>query len=148
MVIANIDLLTWARVANARRATVTNEIFPGGLEDLNDYSGDDIKDAIKNFRSHPTANQRFTVSAHTTKRLIQLTLWVKDKIRLGQDPTFPDGTTLAQFVTALEEAQQRDTIRKEKKKNAEGPYERRTHDSFHRRRIGVCKCYHNNLPRA
>ncbi len=120
MVIANNDLLTWTRVANNRRATVTNEIFPGGLEDLNDYSSEDIKDAVKNFRSHPTVNQRFTISAHTTKRLVQLTLWVKDKIRLGQEPTFPDGTTLAQFVAALDEAQQRDPIRKERKKTAEG----------------------------
>ena len=120
MVIANDDLLTWARVANNRRNAVTNEIFPGGLSDLNDYSVDDIRDAIKNFRTHPTVNQRFTVSAHTTKRLVQLSLWVKDKIRVGHATTFEDGTTLAEFVIALEEAQQRDKIRQERKKNAEG----------------------------
>jgi hypothetical protein len=49
-----------------------------------------------------------------------LTLWVKDKIRVGHATTFPDGTTQAQFVAALEEAQQRDKIRQERKKNAEG----------------------------
>jgi hypothetical protein len=120
MVVDNDQLLTWSRVANNRRPTVTSELFPGGLGDLNDYSADDIRDAVKNFRSHPTANQRFNVSAHTTKRLVQLTLWVKDKIRVGHDATFPNGTTQAQFVVALEEAQQRDKIRQERKKNAEG----------------------------
>jgi hypothetical protein len=120
MVVDNDDILTWARVDNARIAAVTGELFPGGLEDLNDYSSDDIKDAVKNFRNHPTANRRFNVSAHTTKRLVQLTLWVKDKIRVGHDTTFPDGTTQAQFVAELEEAQQRNKIRQERKKNAEG----------------------------
>jgi hypothetical protein len=75
---------------------------------------------MKNFRNHPTANRRFAISPHTTKRLVQLTLWVKDKVRVGHAPTFPDGTTQAQFVAALEEAQQRDKIRQERKKNAEG----------------------------
>ena len=119
MVIANDQLLTWARLANNSLATVTNEMFPGGLDDLSDYSSDDIKDAVKNFRNHTTAARRFNVSVHSTKRLVQLTLWVKDKIRVGHDTTFPDGTTQAQFVAALEEAQQRDKIRQERKKNAE-----------------------------
>ena len=90
MVVDNDEILTWARVDNARIAAVTGELFPGGLEDLNDYSSDDIKDAVKNFRNHTTANRRFNVSAHTTKRLVQLTFWVKDKIRVGHDTTFPD----------------------------------------------------------
>jgi len=120
MVVNNDTLLTWSHLANNRRATITSKLFPGGLEDLNDYSAEDIKDAMKNFRSHPTSNQKFTVSVHTTSRLVQLTLWVKDKIRVGHDATFPDGTTQAQFVAALEEAQQRDKIRQERKKNTEG----------------------------
>ena len=120
MVVDNNELLTWSRVVANKRATVTSELFPGGLGDLNDYSSEDIRDAVKNFRNHPTATQRFNVSAHTTKRLVQLSLWVKDKIRVGHDPTFPDGTTQAHFVSALDEAQQRHKIRGERKKNAEG----------------------------
>jgi hypothetical protein len=120
MAIDDDTILTWLRVAANRRFQVTNELFPGGLEDLNDYTSEEIKDAVKNFRSHPTANQRFVVSANSTKKLVQLTLWVKDRIRLGQVAEFEDGTTQAEFVSIIDEAQQREQIRHERKKNAEG----------------------------
>jgi hypothetical protein len=120
MAIDTAVLLEWSRVAQGRRAQLTAELFPGGLADLNEYTADDIKDAAKNFRSHPTPNQRFNVSAISTKRLVQLTLWVKDRIRLGQAAEFEDTTTQAIFVATIEESQQRDQIRRERKKNTEG----------------------------
>ena len=80
MAIDTLQLLTWSRIAVARRVQLTAELFPGGLADLNNYTAEDIKDAAKNFRSHPTVNQRFNVSAISTKRLVQLTLWVKDRV--------------------------------------------------------------------
>ena len=120
MAIDALQLLTWSRIAAARRAQLTAELFPGGLAELNDYTAEDIKDAAKNFRSHPTVNQRFNVSAISAKRLVQLTLWVKDRVRLGQAVEFDDTTTQAIFVATLEESQQREKIRKERKKNAEG----------------------------
>ena len=88
MAIDNDTLLTWSRIAANRQVQVTNELFPGGLEELNDYATEEVKDAVKNFRSHLTANQRFSASANSTKKLVQLTLWVKDRIRLGQDVEF------------------------------------------------------------
>ena len=84
MAIDNDTLLTWSRVIATRIAQVTNELFPGGLEELNDYTAEEVKDAVKNFRSHPTTNQRFSLSANSTKKLVQLTLWVKDRIRLDR----------------------------------------------------------------
>jgi hypothetical protein len=120
MAIDNDTLLTWARVTATRIAQVTNELFPGGLEELNDYTAEEVKGAVKNFRSHPTANQRFSLSANSTKKLVQLTLWVKDRVRLGQDVEFDDGTTQAEFVSMIDESQQREKIRQERKKNTEG----------------------------
>ena len=120
MAITNNELLEWSRIAVNRRAQVTAELFPGGLEELNDCTAEEVKDAVKNFRSHPTANQRFNLSANSTKKLAQLTLWVKDRIRLGQAVEFDDGTTQAEFVSMIDESQQRETIRQEQKKNAEG----------------------------
>jgi hypothetical protein len=120
MAIGNDTLLTWSRVAANRRVQVTNELFPGGLADLNDHTANEVKDAVKNFRSHPTANQRFSLSANSTKKLAQLTLWVKDRIRLGQDVEFDDRTTQAEFASMIDESQQREKIRQERKKNAEG----------------------------
>jgi hypothetical protein len=51
---------------------------------------------------------------------VQLTLWVKDRIRLGQVVEFDDGTTQAEFVSMIDESQQSEKIRQERKKNAEG----------------------------
>ena len=50
MAIAVNQLLTWSRIAANRRAAVTDKLFPGGLADLNDYTAEEIKDAVKNFR--------------------------------------------------------------------------------------------------
>jgi hypothetical protein len=120
MAIGNDTSLTWSRVAANRQVQVANELFPGGLENSNGCTSDEIKDAVKNFRSHPAANQRFSSSANSTKKLVQLTLWVEDRIRLGQDAEFEDGTTQAEFVSMIDESQQREKIRQERKKNAEG----------------------------
>ena len=93
MAIDNNELLEWSRIAANRRNQVTAELFPGGLEELNDYTAEEVKDAVKNFRGHPTPNQRFSLSANSTKKLVQLTLWVKDRIRLGQAVEFEDTAT-------------------------------------------------------
>jgi hypothetical protein len=113
-------LLTWSRVANNRRAAVTNELIPGGLGDLSSYTHEEVKEAIKSFRTHTTVAQRFSLSAISTKRIMQLLYWVKDRVRLGQVVEFDDTTDQPQFVMAIEAAEQRDVIRKERKKNAEG----------------------------
>jgi hypothetical protein len=120
MAIDNDTLLTWSRVAANRLDRLTSELFPGGLADLNDYTAEDIKDAVKNFRSHPTANQRFSVSVNSTKKLVQLTLWVKDRVQLGQAVEFDDGINQVQFLSMIDESQQREKIREERKKNTEG----------------------------
>jgi hypothetical protein len=110
-------ILTWSRVANNRRAAVTAELMPGGLDDLKDYTVEDVKEAIKGFKNLPREADRFSISAHSTKRMVQLTLWVKDQIRLVQPAEFRNGTTQAQFVSAIEEAQQREQIREDRKRS-------------------------------
>jgi hypothetical protein len=54
------------------------------------------------------------------KRLLQLTLWVKDQRRLDVVTEFRNGVTQADFVEEIEAAQQREKIRKERQKSAEG----------------------------
>jgi hypothetical protein len=54
MAIDNDTLLTWSRIVANRQVQVTNELFPGGLTDLNDCTAEEVKDAVKNFRSHST----------------------------------------------------------------------------------------------
>jgi hypothetical protein len=91
--------------------------MPGGLEDLGDFTSEDIREAVKSFGRLP-ANP-FLLSPHTLKRLQQLTLWVKDAIRLDEPVSFENGITQAQFVAAIDAAQGRERIRKERQKSAE-----------------------------
>jgi hypothetical protein len=88
------------------------------MNELADFSVDEIKEATKSF-SRLRGARAFVLSPHTTKRLVQLTLWVKDKVRLDEIPEFPDTTTQVAFVSQIDEAQRRDTIRKERMKTGE-----------------------------
>ena len=84
-------LLGWCRAPVPTRAEVIAAFMPGGIIELADFSVDEIKEATKSFSRLPVGV--FVLSPHTTKRLVQLTLWVKDKARLDEDPTFPNTTT-------------------------------------------------------
>ena len=64
-------------MVNNRRATVISELMPGGRDDLDPYSQAEIREAIKGFKTLPTIADRFSLSALTTKRVVQLALWVK-----------------------------------------------------------------------
>jgi hypothetical protein len=117
MAITVVQILTWCRAPAKTRATVTNQLMPGDLSDLGDFSTEEIRGAIKNFARLP-ANP-FLLPPHTLKHLTQLTLWVKDAQRLDEPVSFPNGTTLPQFVAAIDAAQGRERIRKERQKSAE-----------------------------
>jgi hypothetical protein len=65
-------------MVNNRRAAVILELMPGGLNDLDQYSQEEIREAIKGFKTLLMVADRFSLSALTTKRIVQLSLWVKD----------------------------------------------------------------------
>jgi phage tail protein X len=111
-------ILGWCRVAQASRAALSTNLMPDGLIDLADFTPEEVKDAAKSFARQPI--EPFVISPHTMKRLVQLTLWVKDQRRLDINAEFPNGTPQAVFVEAIEAAQQRDKIRKDRQKSAEG----------------------------
>jgi hypothetical protein len=111
-------ILGWCRVAQPSRAALITNLMPGGLIELADFTPEEVKDAAKSFARQPV--DPFVISPHTMKRLVQLTLWVKDQRRLDIVAEFPNGTTQVAFVEDIEAAQQRDKIRKERQKSAEG----------------------------
>jgi hypothetical protein len=76
--------------------------MPGGLIELADFTPEEAKDAEKSFARQPIAP--FVVSPHTMKRLVQLTLWVKDQRRLDINAEFSNGTTQVVFVADVEVA--------------------------------------------
>ena len=94
--------------------------MPGGLNDLDQYSQEEIREAIKGFKTLPTIVDRFSLSALTAKRIVQLALWVKDRVRLDQPVEFANGTTQATYTDEIEQAQKREQIRQDRKKTADG----------------------------
>jgi hypothetical protein len=111
-------ILGWCRAPANTRVEVIASLMPGGMNELADFSVDEIKEATKSF-SRLRGARAFVLSPHTTKRLVQLTLWVKDKVRLDEIPEFSDTTTQVDFASQIDEAQRRDTIRKERMKTGE-----------------------------
>jgi hypothetical protein len=111
-------ILGWCRAPANTRVEVIASLMPGGMNELADFSVNEIKEATKSF-SRLRGARAFVLSPHTTKRLAQLTLWVKDEVRLDEIPEFPDTTTQVDFVSQIDEAQRRDTIRKERMKIGE-----------------------------
>jgi hypothetical protein len=85
--------------------------------DLADFTTDEVKEAAKSFTRLPDGP--FMLSPHSTKRIVQLSLWAKDQIRIDAATTFPTGTAQAAFTIQLEAAQKREKIRKERQKSAE-----------------------------
>lgn len=111
-------ILTWCRINTAaKRAAVTEALIPDGLSDLAGFSIDEIKEASKTFSRRPVTP--FMLSPHTTKRLVQMTLWVKDQVRLDIVAEFPDATDQIEFIAQIETAQRRNKIRTERQKGAE-----------------------------
>jgi hypothetical protein len=104
MAIAVTTILTWCRLNTAaKRAAVTEALMPDDLSHLAGFSTNEIKEASKTFSRLP-ANP-FLLSPHTTKRLVQLTLWVKDQARLDIVAEFPDATEQDEFMAQIETAQ-------------------------------------------
>jgi hypothetical protein len=73
-------ILNWSPLANNRQAAVINELIPGGLDDLALYTPKEVKEATKSFRTNTVIAQRFSLSANSTKRLMQLLYWVKKTV--------------------------------------------------------------------
>jgi hypothetical protein len=72
MAIDVITLLTWSRMAINRQAVVMSELMPGGLDDLDQYSQEETRDAIKRFKTMPRAVDRFSLSAEEDRAIISL----------------------------------------------------------------------------
>ena len=119
MVVAINTIMTWCRVPNNRRAAIIAELLPSGLEDLDVFTAEEIQNAIKGFRTLSVVEERFNLTAASTKKIIQLASWVRDRVRLGLLVEFSNGTTNPEFNLEIEAASKREVIRKERKKATE-----------------------------
>ena len=119
MVVAINTIMTWCRVPNNRRAAIIAELLPSGLEDLDVFTAEEIQNAIKGFRTLSVVEERFNLTAASTKKIIQLASWVRDRVRLGLPVEFSNGTTNPEFNLEIEAASKREVIQKERKKATE-----------------------------
>jgi hypothetical protein len=103
-VTANV-ILRWCRVAQLSRAALSTNLMPGGLIELAEFTPEEVKDATKSFARQPV--DPFVISPDRMKRLVQLTLWVKDQRRLDVAAEFPNGTTQVAFVEDIEGSTER-----------------------------------------
>lgn len=113
------QLLTWCGVPAVRRAAVMTELMPDGLTDLNLFSTEELLTAIKGFKDNLIDAEKFKLTASSSKKIIQLALWVKDKTRLNQAVEFNNQTTPAIFNREIGAAQDREAIRKARVKSGE-----------------------------
>ena len=119
MVLSSVAILTQIGVSTVgARNAIINDLFPGGLEDLQYLSKTDIKDACAAYAKRTVGS--FVVSQLHTKRIISLMLWVRDQERIGEIAEFANGTTAAQLNRTLLTASEREKRRKDQKRTGEG----------------------------
>ena len=77
---------------------------PEGLKHLN---GETSEEMLVTFRDYTRRDKEYGKIIFTRvqqRRLISLMDWVKDKTRLEEEASFPDGTTREEVIYELEEA--------------------------------------------
>ena len=82
-------ILEVCRVAEAHIPTVKQHLMPNGLKDLEKCTDEDINNAAKSFARLPL-DQRFDLSSICIRRLKDLVLAVKDRVRFNRQVGFPD----------------------------------------------------------
>ena len=115
------QLLIWIGVATAaHRNAIEADLFPQprGLQHLTTETETGIKDAVESY-SKRRGGGAFRLPRVQHKRLVSLMHWAKDQQRSGDVYTFPDTTTEDQFLSALEEAHDREVRRVDQKKIGE-----------------------------
>lgn len=101
----------------AQRNEVAADLMPNSLNDLNDLSPEDIKDACE---AYPKRNvNAFNVPRLMISRLQGLCLWAKDRNRVDAQVMLPNATTAQEVAIIVREATEREKRRKEMKKTGE-----------------------------
>ena len=120
MAITNNQILTWIGISDedARRA-IEDDFLSEGLHGLENMSDSDVKDVCSSYSKRTDDPFPVILTPLERQRMKSLTLWVKDMIRVGQEPVFEDNTTRPTFIQALKDALSREMRRKEQKKVGE-----------------------------
>ena len=120
MAITNAQILTWIGISEAdARTAIEDDFLSEGLQGLEDMTDSDVKDVCSSYSKRTDEPFPVILTPLERQRMKALTLWVKDMVRVGREPSFDDGTTRPVFIQALKDALSRETRRKEQKKVGE-----------------------------
>ena len=99
--------------------TVRNRIIadmmspPEGLIHLNGEISEEMLGTFRDYAQRDKEDGNIIFTRFQQRRLISLMDWVKDKTRLEEEASFPDGTTREEVIYEIEEATTRKNCRKE-----------------------------------
>ena len=89
--------------ADAQTA-IEDDFLSKGLQGLKDMTDLDAKDVCSSYSKRTDKPFPVILTPLERQRMKALTLWVKDMVRVGREPSFDDGTTRPVFIQALKDA--------------------------------------------
>ena len=107
---ATIPITTIVQWCGMSTTTARNIIIadmmspPEGLKHLNGETSEENLYTFRDYARRDKEDGKIIFTRFQKRRLISLIDWVKDKTRLGEDASFPDGTTRQELIYELEEA--------------------------------------------
>lgn len=122
MAITLTTILGWCGVTvAAQKNRIIAEMLsaPEGLEHFNNETTEGLIATFRDYGRRADGDGKIVFSRVQQKRIISLKDWVKDRARLEDDILFENGTTRADFITAIEEASERKEYRSNQKKVGE-----------------------------
>ena len=103
-------ILTWCGITIlAQRTRIMNKplISPEVMRHLNDESTEGIIATFQDYGHRDVSDGKIIFNWVQQKCTISLKDWVKDKVLLQEEAELETGTTLSEFIKAIEEASER-----------------------------------------
>ena len=119
---ATIPITTIVQLCGIKTAAARNRIIydiisqPKGMKYLNGATTEEMLGTFRDYACRDTANGKIIFIRVQQSRLIPIMDWVKDRTRLEEEVSCPDGTTRQEFRKEFEESTTRKKCRKDQKK--------------------------------
>ena len=100
-------IVQWCRMSttNSRNRIIADMMSPPeGLKHLNGETSEEMLGTFRDYARHGKDDGKIIFTRFQQRRFVYLIDWVKDKTRLEEEASFPDGTTMKELIYKLEEA--------------------------------------------
>ncbi len=117
MTLTDIQVFNLMGIAvSAQRNALIADFLSGGMDALRHLSDDDVKEACLGYAKRSDGSFPIILSTLQKQRMRALVLWVKYQTRIQQPATFEQGTSSTTLKAKLDEAWEREELRKEQRK--------------------------------